>query len=358
MSIMVENGSVQFQVPEVLDIRSVTPLYLQMQKIGPDFDVQLDFQGVKHIDSAGMAFLNYLKEHYPRCRMENLPEKVHPSPVTGPERKVPKKRPSGIFHFARRLWRLGKIYVKIKARVMNYMVLLADEIGFTLQYLRKREGVYPGDVVRQLYKLGYKSFPVINLISFLVGVTISMTSAGQLKQFGADIYLADLIGYGMIRELVPLMAGIILAGKVGASITAEIASMKVLEEVDALTTMGINPERFLMVPRLLGITLAVPLLVAFADAVGIFGGILVGRFMLLISPTVFLKEMFTIVGMGDVLVGILKTMVFGWLVVICAGYKGFNVKRGPEGVGQATTESVVLSIVLIIFADCIFALVL
>ena len=242
--------------------------------------------------------------------------------------------------------------------IRRFFALLADEIYYVGQYLRRRRGVLPGEIVHQLYAMGYRSFPIIALITFLIGVTISLTSAAQLKMFGADIYLADLIGIAMIDELVPLMAGIMLAGKIGASITAEIATMKVMDELDALKTMGIVPEKFLMVPRLVAITLVVPLLVALADFVGIVGGVIVARLSLGMPVPVFVREILAAVTLRDFLIGLGKTMVFGWAVVIAAGYKGFFMDRGAEGVGKATTESVVLSIALIIGLDCAFAFVL
>lgn len=239
--------------------------------------------------------------------------------------------------------------------IRRFFALLADEIYYVGQYLRRRRGVLPGEITHQLYAMGYRSFPIICLITFLIGITISLTSAAQLKLFGADIYLADLIGIAMINELVPLMAGIMLAGKVGAAITAEIATMKVTEEIDALKTMGIVPEKFLMVPRLVAITLVVPLLVALADFVGIIGGVLVAKIALGTPPPIFIREVLEAVTLHDFLIGLAKTMVFGWTVVVAAGYKGFFMDRGAEGVGKATTESVVLSIALIIGLDCIFA---
>ena len=242
--------------------------------------------------------------------------------------------------------------------LQRFFGLLADEITYVGQYLRRRRGVLPGEIAHQLYAMGYRTFPIICLITFLIGVTISLTSAAQLKMFGADIYLADLIGIAMINELVPLMAGIMLAGKIGASITAEIATMKVTEELDALKTMGIVPEKFLMVPRLVAITLVVPLLVALADFVGIIGGVLVAKVALGTPAPVFVREVLAAVTLHDFLIGMGKTMVFGWAVVVAAGYKGFFMDRGAEGVGKATTESVVLSIALIIGLDCVFAFIL
>jgi phospholipid/cholesterol/gamma-HCH transport system permease protein len=248
--------------------------------------------------------------------------------------------------------------MKTREGLTRFFSLFADEIAYTAQYLRRRRGILPGAVFQQVYAMGYRSYPIIILITFLVGVTISLTSASQLRLFGADMYLADLIAIAMVRELVPLMTGIMLAGKIGASITAEIATMKVMDEIDALKTMGIVPEKFLMVPRLIAITLCVPLLVTLADAVGLAGGGIIGRFALGIPPPVFFKQVFRAITAGDVLVGILKTLVFGWAVVVGSGFKGFFISRGAEEVGTATTESVVLSIALIIGLDCVFAFLL
>lgn len=248
--------------------------------------------------------------------------------------------------------------MRLREEFRRFFSLLADEIHYTFQYIGDRRGVLPGAVVQQIFAMGYKSFPIVALITFLVGITISLTSAAQLKLFGADIYLADLIGLGMIKELVPLMVGIMLAGKVGAAITAEIATMRVMDELDALRTMGVVPEKFLMAPRLIAITLVVPLLVAAADVVGVGGGMIVARAALGMPPGVFLREISTVVTLGDFLIGIVKTLVFGWAVVVGAGYKGFFIEGGAEGVGTATTESVVLAISLIIGLDCVFAFIL
>ncbi len=248
--------------------------------------------------------------------------------------------------------------MRATVEISRFFTLLSDEIYHTFRYLRRRRGVLPGEIVHQIYTMGCRSYPIICLITFLIGITISLTSAAQLKMFGADVYLADLIGIAMIDELVPLMAGIMLAGKIGASITAEIATMKVMDEIDALTTMGVVPVKFLMVPRIIAITLVVPLLVALADFVGIIGGVLVGKIALGTPTAVFVREVLSAVSLRDFTIGLGKTMVFGWAVVVAAGYKGFYIERGAEGVGKATTESVVLSIALIIGLDCLFAFIL
>jgi len=338
------------QLPSRLVLEDYSEIQNQLRKLNPGRPVSLDFSRVEQMDSTGAAIISHLTRTRPDIRMHGLSPRLKrmldvftgsdaPAPDSGePATDLPQPN-----------W-----YDSAK----QFLVLMADEFAHIWHYLWRRRGVYPGEIRQQLYHMGYGSYWIVSIITFLVGVTIALTTAKQLNDFGANIFLADVVGFGMIRELVPLMTGIILAGKVGASITAEIASMKVLEEVDALHTMGLNPEKFLMVPRLVAIGLAVPLLVAVANIVGIFGGMLVGKFYSGISFKAFYDEMLTIVELEDLLIGLGKTMVFGWVIVISSGFKGFSVSRGALGVGIATTESVVLSISLIIVLDSIFALLL
>jgi phospholipid/cholesterol/gamma-HCH transport system permease protein len=348
-----------FLLPAQLSIENVSSMLGEIKKLGKKTPIEIDFKNVREFDSSAIALFNYLKRNLPSVSFKNVAPEFSQMFSMFPLTTVvtPKKPPSAVT-FRKRLLALADIYIKVKQQIKNYLVLLADEIYYTIQYILKRRGVYPGEIFNQLFHMGYKSFPIVSLIALLVGITTTIISLQQLRLFGADIYVADLVGFGMIVELVPLMTGIIMAGKIGAAITAEIASMKVLEETDALKTMGIIPEKFLMVPRLIAITQAVPLLVAAADIIGIFASIVVVRIISDIPPNMFLTEMFTVVKLGDFFIGLLKTLVFGWVIVITSGYKGFSVKQGAVGVGIATTQSVVLSIAMIIVYDCLFALIL
>ncbi len=323
----------------------------------------LDFREVEEFDGSTLALLSHVRAGFPNVATVNIggalaraAESFIRWPRTG-ELETSESPPSGS--------RPGRFFRAVAERFLihirnlgRFLAMFGDEVYHIGVYLKERKGVYPGETWNQMFFMGYRSFPIVCLLIFLVGVTISITSAEQLRLFGADIYLADLVGIAMLRELVPLMTGVILAGKVGAAVTAELASMTVLEEVDALRTMGVVPEKFLMVPRLLAITLVVPLLVAMADIVGIFGGIVVARVTFGTLPSAFIAEMVTVVDWTDFGWGLIKTVVFGWAVVVGSGFKGLTVGRSAEEVGRATTESVVLSITLIILIDCVFAFIL
>lgn len=356
---MDETGPAVIPLPRRLRVADIPAAFKEIQARREEGPVTVDFRSVEDFDSSALALLSYLQACVSDVRVVNISDNLNrsfltflggtpPAACPGPDLGIP----------TRALHSLSNRFLAQMGGIGKFFVLLGDEIYHTLAYLTKRKGVYPGEVWNQLFFMSYKSYPITCFLIFLVGVTIALTSAAQLKLYGADIYLADLIGYGMLRELVPLMVGMILAGKVGASIAAELSTMTVLEEVDALKTMGVIPEKFLMVPRIIAVTLAVPFLVVLADAVGIGAGVLVARFSLGVVPSAFIRELRTAVNLGDFFIGLEKTTVFGWAVVVASGYKGLTVGRSAAEVGRATTESVVLSISLIILIDCIFAIIL
>lgn len=348
-------------LPRRLRAAEVVAVLEDLRRRRDDGRLTLDFADVEEFDSSTLAFLHYVRGHEASLAAINIGgalSRAEESFLLWPHQEGPASPPSEGPRLVRTLNAVADRFLRHVRSLGRFLAMFGDEVYHLGVYLKERKGVYPGETWNQLFFMGYRSFPIVSMLLFLVGVTISITSANQLKIFGAQVYLADLIGYAMLRELVPLMVGVILAGKVGAAVTAELASMTVLEEVDALKTMGVVPERFLMVPRLLAITLAVPLLVALADVVGILGGMVVAQVMFRMTPSAFLTEMVTTVDWTDFTWGLVKTVVFGWAVVVGAGFKGLTVGRSAEEVGRATTESVVLSVTLIIVIDCIFAFVL
>jgi len=350
-------------MPKRLRAAEIVAVVPEIRRRSAESLITVDFREVEEFDTSTVAFLRHLTACFPGVVAANVPDalaRAEAGFARRPDACWPEKpavAPTGS-RWGRFLQSMADRFLARVRLLGRYMAMFGDEVFHIGLYLRKRRGVYPGETWNQMFFMGYRSFPIVCLLLFLVGVTISITSAEQLRLFGADIFIADLVGYAMLRELVPLMTGVILAGKVGAAVTAELASMTVLEEVDALRTMGIVPEKFLMVPRLIAITLVVPLLVAMADVAGIFGGIVTARVTFGILPSAFLNQMLNTVDWTDFAWGLVKTVVFGWAVVVGAGFKGLTVGRSAEEVGRATTESVVLSVTMIIVIDCIFAFVL
>jgi len=226
-----------------------------------------------------------------------------------------------------------------------------------LALVRKPRVGHWKDVGPLCEKTGANAVPIVLLINFLVGFVMAFQSAKQLKLFGANIYVADLVGISLTREIAPLMTAIIVCGRSGAAFAAEIGSMKVNEEIDALRTLGISPFGWLVVPRVVALILVVPILTLIADFVGITGGLLVGVLNLDLSPRGYLIETLTAVHGWDVVTGLLKGFVFSIAIALIACQQGFAAVGGAEGVGRRTTSSVVTSLFALVVIDALFTVI-
>lgn len=212
-----------------------------------------------------------------------------------------------------------------------------------------------GHLIDQCVLIGSQALPIVGLVSLLVGLTLAFQSAYQLQQFGAAIYVADLTGVAVVREMGPLITAILVAGRSGSSIAAEIGTMTVAEEVDALRVMGMDPLRYLAVPRLLAIVLMVPLLTTLADVLGILGGFVVGIFYLDIAWNAFALQLLKALAPFDLVTGLFKSIAFAFGIGLIGLYYGFTVSGGAGEVGRTTTASVVASLFYIIVADSLFS---
>lgn len=208
-----------------------------------------------------------------------------------------------------------------------------------------------GATVSQVARAGTESLPLVALISLLVGMILALQTAGQLDRLGAVDLVAGLVSVSVTRELAPLLTAIIVAGRVGSSIAAELGTMKVDQEIDALTVMGIDPVHYLMVPRLLGLLLALPCLTVFGDAVGILGGFAVGVGVLQLGAFGYLQDSLTALTLEDLWGGVAKAVAFALIIGVVGCERGLSTRGGAEQVGRSTTAAVVRSIVLVIAAD-------
>lgn len=208
--------------------------------------------------------------------------------------------------------------------------------------------------ISEMVKVGYNSVPIVSVISLFVGIILALQAAYQLKKVGALIYVADLVGVSLTRELAPILTAIIVAGRSGSAFAAEIGSMRAAEEVDALVTMGINPVRFLVVPKLIAMMIMLPALTVLADFIGILGGFLIAVVELGIHPYNYFQQTIQALVMKDVMTGLVKALAFSVVITIVGAYQGFRVEGGAEEVGRRTTASVVASIFLVIVFDLFF----
>ncbi len=209
------------------------------------------------------------------------------------------------------------------------------------------------DFLLTVQDCGARSLPIVALINLLVGLILAFVGAIELRRFGAQIYVADLVGIGMLREIAPIMTGIIVTGRTGASFAAELGTMEASQEIDALRTLGIPPIDFLVLPRLLALCLMMPLLCLYADLLGIAGGLVVAGSMLDISPVQYLLETKSAVHLNDLFLGLFMSAVFGVLVAITGCMRGIRSGRSASAVGEATTSAVVTGIVSIVVATAI-----
>ncbi len=246
---------------------------------------------------------------------------------------------------------LGGQAERVWGLLVRLLVFQADALFGCALGLFSRKNSQRGAVWRDALALGADAVPVVATIGLLLGLILAFQGGHLLKDFGTSIFVANLVAKGMVREFAPLMTAIVVAGRSGAAIAAEIGAMKVSEELDALQVTGIEPVRFLVVPRLYAVTFTQPLLSVIASAVAILGGFLIAVTYLKLGAEQYLHQTWKALSMNDLANCLLKSMVFGWLVVLVGAFQGFEVDRGAEGVGRAATRAVVTAIFAIIFTD-------
>ena len=203
---------------------------------------------------------------------------------------------------------------------------------------------------------GFDALPIVGVLTFLIGIVIAYQGANTLRQYGANIFIVDLIGLSMLREFAPLITAIIIAGRSGSAYAAQIGTMSVTEEIDAMRTVGIPPIEMLVLPKLIALAVVLPLLTVYADALGVFGGMIMSHAQLGVGYEEFLDRFVKAVSITDYLIGIGKAPVFASIIAVVGCHQGFRTKGGPDSVGRQTTRSVVESTFLVIVADSLFSI--
>ncbi len=211
-----------------------------------------------------------------------------------------------------------------------------------------------GRIFEQAKKAGYDSLPIVSMVALFIGFIFALQTAYFMQRMGSEMYIASMVALSLIRELGPVITALVVAGRVGAAITAEIGSMQVTEQIDALEAFATNPIKYLVVPRFLALIIVLPLLTLYADAIGILGSYLICVYKIGISSSMYLQVTFDAILYKDLFTGLFKTIFFGMIIALVSCYEGFNAEGGAEGVGKATTRSVVLTFIMIIAADCFF----
>ncbi|MDY3810038.1 ABC transporter permease [Desulfovibrio sp. PG-178-WT-4] len=255
------------------------------------------------------------------------------------------------------LYRMGDSVVSLPPKAADFLNFCGEVTLSLWRLFLGRAKMRPQDFVAAMHECGVQALPIISLTSLLFGLILAFVGAVQLTQFGAQIYVAGLVGIGMLRVMGAIMVGVVMSGRVGAAYAALIGTMQVNEEVDALSTLGISPVDFLVLPRVLALTAMVPLLTLYADLMGVLGGYLVGVMMLGLNPMEYFNATTQMVPFKHVIIGLVYGTVFGVIIAVAGCYQGMRCGRSAQAVGQATTTAVVHSIVGIIVATAVITVI-
>jgi phospholipid/cholesterol/gamma-HCH transport system permease protein len=324
--------------------------------------VVIDMAGIERLDTAGAWLLlrteRELAARGNRVELANLHPSFSPlfeqlrdrGAISAPPHPFPAQHT--FFGF---LAHLGEVTIGIFRRGYSILGFSGVVVVTMLRLL-----VHPGRLrlratVRQMEQTGLNATAIVGLLSFLIGVVMAFQGADQLRRFGGEIYTVNLLGITILRELGVLLSAIIIAGRSGSAFTAQIGTMQVNQEIDALRTLGLDPVEVLVLPRLFGLVLTLPLLVFYADALGLIGGCLMTWATLGVTVPAFLEQLRGAVGLWTLWVGVIKAPFFATIIAMVGCYQGFNVSGSADSVGRLTTQSVVDSIFLVIVADALFS---
>ncbi|HSD29245.1 MAG TPA: ABC transporter permease, partial [Vicinamibacteria bacterium] len=254
--------------------------------------------------------------------------------------------------------RVGRVALEAMATARDFTTFLGETVLASLAALRGRARFRRADLMHAFESSGVAALGIVALINFLIGAVLAFVGAVQLQPFGATLYVASLVAIGVTRELGPLMTGIVMAGRTGASFAAVLGTMSVNEEVDALLTTGLKPAEFLVFPRVLATTLMMPALVAYADLLGLLGGMFVGVSVLDLGAVEYLRLSRDSLPMRHVVIGLVKSLAFGVVIALTGCYYGVRCGRSAAAVGEAATRAVVVGIVLVVVVDAVFTVLL
>ncbi len=347
-----------------LDVDNTGRLFKKLhadRRLKKQTHLTVDLEQVDYLDDFGALLLNNLKDLFTTSNRQITLTKASPkirailklADFEGlPGCELPQRRKRHNL-----LIRLGDATIR-NADHLRYMIsFLGSVILCFLHVFAHPRAFRKDDAFDHMEKTGVDAIPIVALISFLMGLIIAFVSSVQLRQFGANVYVASLVALSMVSELGPIMTAIVVSGRSGSAFAAEIGTMKINEEVDALFSMGFNPTLFLAIPRIVAALIVVPILTLIADLFAIFGGLVVGVFMLDLTATTYMSKTLESLTLFEVLWGLSKSAVFAVIIAWVGCLRGFQARGGASSVGNAATSAVVTSIFLIILFDSIFAVI-
>jgi phospholipid/cholesterol/gamma-HCH transport system permease protein len=328
----------------------------------PGGSIEIDASQISRMDSAGAWLLlrtrRALEAAGAKISRFSLPELYQPLFENLDQERKAEPRVSRIPRgFRGRLYKIGRASMHAYGQgvsILGYLGRVTVETGEA--FLKPKHNLRVAALFHQVEETGINALPIVGLLAFLIGVVLAYQGADQLKRFGAQIFTINLLGVGVLREIGGLITAIIVAGRSGSAFTAHIGTMRVNEEIDAMQTMGLNTVDTLVLPRIIGLVIALPLLTFYADIMGVIGGAVMCYFQLNITIPVFLRQLNEAVSINTLMVGLIKAPVFAFVIALVGCYEGFQVERNAASVGQLTTRSVVESVFLVIVLDAAFSI--
>ena len=317
--------------------------------------VQIDGSQVSHMDTSGAWLLQQILMRFSTEKLQFSGFNEHQSALLELIREHPFESSEAPkpWHF---LARLGQHAIAKYQQFYDFLSFIGDVCVTLLHRFRYPHEIQWQTIAQTLEQTGYRALPLVGFLSFLIGVVLTYQMGLQLKTYGANIYIVDLLGLSILREFGPLMTAILLAGRTASAFTAELGTMVLNQEIDALRTLGIRTASRLILPRISSLIIVMPLLTFWADTFGLLGGIMMSKNMLHISFYDFIQRFHTYVDIENYLIGLAKAPIFGAIIAGVGCFQGFQVSGGADSIGKKTTISVVQSIFLIIIADAIFSI--
>jgi len=327
-----------------------------LQKVPRGEKVVWDLSNIENFDSAGvLLFIEYFEQFKKNSEVEvkgytSSQKEMYILLKEHTVESLPVRK-SGFFE------ELGESTFKILQDIRDFVTFLGHLFSTIFHTLVSPRSIRFKEMVYHIHHSGFNALVIIGLTSFLVGMVIAYQGAVQLAKFGADIFIVDTVGISIVRELGPMITAIVIAGRSGSAYTAEIGAMKITEEIAAMRTMGFDPFHFLVLPRIFALMIALPLLIFFADIMGIFGGMVASQMELSISMAQFVDRLYEVLEVKHYLLGMLKGPVFAFVIAAVGCFRGFQVSDNTESLGLHTTASVVNSIFLVIAFDALFSVI-
>lgn len=357
---VLENGHLEITIEGALNLYVLFDLKAKVEiDLYPVKSVSINMDKVTHIDSASAIYINNLQALFIEkkieftliCKNTKIQESIETIYVLDLDvDKIHKKEPSFVA-------KLGEAFVLRYKKFVEFLTFFG-QIAHGFYYLFKHPtSLRIKEIFFEINENAIKAFSIVALTSFLVGVVTAYQSSVQLKIYGANIFIVDMLGISIFRELAPLLTAIVIAGRSGSSFTAQIGAMKITEELDAMRTMGFDPIRFLVLPRIIALMIMMPLLIFVSDISGLIGGMLVAKLDLSISVSLFLDRLNEVVAAKHFFVGIAKGPFFAFLIASIGIFRGMMVKDDTQSIGLNTTKSVVESIFFVIVCDAVFSII-